>query len=80
MGMSRGFMARSLFQPFHTTKGSGLGIGLFHTRKIVEAHGGRIEVESEDGKGSTFRVSCPSPRSVGDTRPRSDSAEAARAC
>jgi signal transduction histidine kinase len=58
-GMSRDFMARSLFKPFRTTKGEGLGIGLFHTKTIVEAHRGRIEVESEEGKGTTFRVLLP---------------------
>jgi putative PEP-CTERM system histidine kinase len=58
-GMSRDFMARSLFKPFRTTKGQGLGIGLFHSKTIVEAHRGRIEVESEEGKGTTFRVLLP---------------------
>jgi putative PEP-CTERM system histidine kinase len=58
-GMSREFMTRSLFQPFQTTKSEGLGIGLFHSKMIVEAHQGRIEVESEEGKGSTFRILLP---------------------
>jgi putative PEP-CTERM system histidine kinase len=58
-GMSKDFMARSLFKAFQTTKKRGLGIGLFHCKKIVETHGGRIEVESEEGKGSTFRVVLP---------------------
>ncbi len=58
-GMSNEFIARSLFQPFQTTKKQGLGIGLFHSKKIVTAHGGRIEVESEEGKGSKFRVMLP---------------------
>jgi signal transduction histidine kinase len=60
-GMSEAFMERSLFQPFHTTKQQGLGIGLFHSKMIVEAHRGKIEVESEEGKGSTFRVLLPTP-------------------
>jgi signal transduction histidine kinase len=58
-GMSPEFMARSLFKPFRTTKGRGLGIGLFHSKTIVEAHHGRIEVESQEGKGTTFRVLLP---------------------
>lgn len=58
-GMSPTFIERSLFQPFHTTKSRGLGIGLFQCKMIVEAHRGSIEVESEEGKGSTFRVLLP---------------------
>ncbi len=58
-GMSKGFIAHSLFRPFQTTKEQGSGIGLFQSKKIVEAHRGRIEVESEEGKGSTFQVLLP---------------------
>jgi len=58
-GMPKEFVEQSLFQPFLTTKSKGLGIGLFQSRKIIEAHHGRIEVESELGKGSTFRVLLP---------------------
>ena len=58
-GMRPEFVARSLFQPFQTTKSQGLGIGLFQSRRIVEAHRGRIEVESEPDKGSVFRVELP---------------------
>jgi putative PEP-CTERM system histidine kinase len=58
-GISKEFMSRSLFQPFQTTKSEGLGIGLFHSKKIVEAHQGRIDVESEEGVGTTFRVALP---------------------
>ena len=64
-GMSEEFMASSLFKPFQTTKKQGLGIGLFHSKKIVEAHGGRIEVESARGEGSTFRVLLPSKKGTG---------------
>lgn len=58
-GMSPEFVRGSLFRPFQTTKKKGIGIGMFHTRRIVEAHRGRIQVESEPGKGTTFRVSLP---------------------
>ena len=59
-GMSEEFIASSLFRPFETTKKNGLGIGLYHCRQIVEAHGGRIEVVSNIGKGSEFQVYLPS--------------------
>ncbi|HSU55329.1 MAG TPA: XrtA/PEP-CTERM system histidine kinase PrsK [Candidatus Dormibacteraeota bacterium] len=58
-GMSADFIQHSLFRPFQTTKRNGLGIGMFQSRMIVEAHQGRIEVESELGKGTRFRVLLP---------------------
>jgi signal transduction histidine kinase len=58
-GMSRDFLDRSLFRPFSTTKKKGIGIGMFHCKMIVEAHHGRIEVQSELGKGTEFRVLLP---------------------
>ena len=58
-GMSAEFIEKRLFRPFQTTKKQGMGIGLFHSRTIVEAHGGRLEVASAEGKGSTFRVFIP---------------------
>ena len=61
-GMSREFLDRSLFRPFQTTKKNGLGIGMFQSKMIVEAHKGKIEVESDPGKGTTFRVFLPLQR------------------
>jgi putative PEP-CTERM system histidine kinase len=58
-GMSQDFIEKSLFRPFQTTKKKGLGIGLFHTKLIVEAHRGKIEVSSKPGQGTEFRVVLP---------------------
>lgn len=58
-GMSSQYVDKMIFRPFHSTKKRGMGIGLFHCKMIVEAHQGKIEVESEEGKGTTFRVMLP---------------------
>lgn len=58
-GMSPEFLSRRLFRPFQTTKKKGLGIGMFQSKMIVEAHGGRLEVDSQPGRGTTFRVVLP---------------------
>ncbi len=58
-GMSPEFLQHSLFRPFQTTKKRGIGIGMFHTKMIVDAHRGKIEVQSERGKGTTVRVWLP---------------------
>jgi signal transduction histidine kinase len=50
-----------IFQPFFTTKptGEGTGLGLSLSYDIIKAHGGTLEVETEEGKFSTFIVSLP---------------------
>jgi putative PEP-CTERM system histidine kinase len=60
-GMSDDFLQQSLFRPFQTTKKNGLGIGMFQSKMIVEAHGGRIAVASQPGKGTTFQVFLRAP-------------------
>ena len=52
-------LAETLFQPFVTTKAQGLGLGLSISGGICEAHGTRLEVESEVGKGALFRFTLP---------------------
>jgi two-component system sensor histidine kinase AtoS len=48
-----------IWTPFHTSKANGTGLGLPITRKVVETHGGSIEVESQIGTGTEFRVVLP---------------------
>lgn len=61
-GMSPDYVRNALFKPFMSTKKKGLGIGLYQCQTIVKAHEGRIEVETEEGVGSTFRVVLPVKR------------------
>jgi putative PEP-CTERM system histidine kinase len=58
-GMTPEFLARSLFRPFKTTKKGGIGIGMFQSKAIIEAHGGSVSVESESQKGTTFTILLP---------------------
>jgi two-component system sensor histidine kinase HydH len=48
-----------LFRPFHTTKTNGHGLGLAIARKIIQAHGGTIDVQSEPGRGTKFTIHLP---------------------
>ncbi len=49
-----------IFQPYFTTKEAGIGLGLAITERIIREHGGRIEVESRTGEGTTITVLLPS--------------------
>jgi signal transduction histidine kinase len=48
-----------LFDPFFSTKNTGLGLGLAMTRRVVEEHGGKVDFQSLEGKGSTITISLP---------------------
>jgi two-component system sensor histidine kinase AtoS len=50
---------KNIFNPFFTTKDMGTGLGLAITHKVITEHGGRIDVESHEGKGSLFRIYLP---------------------
>jgi signal transduction histidine kinase len=54
-----------IFEPLFTTKARGIGLGLAICKNLVESNGGRIEVVSEFGKGSTFTVYLPSTKETG---------------
>jgi len=55
----------TIFEPYHTTKAQGLGLGLWLSRSIVAAHGGRLWAENHAGRGATFH--CAIPVWVGDS-------------
>lgn len=58
-GMSPGFVRDRLFKPFVSSKPEGFGIGAYEASRLAQAMGGRIEVASREGEGSTFRVLLP---------------------
>jgi two-component system sensor kinase FixL len=62
-------VAERLFQPFVTTKVSGLGLGLSICREIVEAHGGQITVSTNSAGGTDFTVTLPLSSGAGDSDP-----------
>jgi len=55
-------VAEKIFNPFFTTKAQGSGLGLAIVRKIVDAHDGRIDMTTADGRGTRFRVTLPVDR------------------
>jgi putative PEP-CTERM system histidine kinase len=58
-GIAAEYLRRSLFAPFRSTKKGGWGIGLYQTKQTVERHAGSIEVETVEGRGTTFFVRLP---------------------
>jgi PAS domain S-box-containing protein len=48
-----------IFEPYHTTKKTGSGLGLMIVQRIVREHGGTIQLESDPGRGTTFRIRLP---------------------
>ncbi len=52
-------MLPKIFKPFHTTKPGGTGLGLPTTRKIIQAHGGKIDAQSEEGRGTKVSIRLP---------------------
>jgi signal transduction histidine kinase len=61
VGVDAQVLAR-LFEPFHTTKPAGMGIGLFVSRSIIESHRGSLRVTANEGPGVTFSFSVPRAR------------------
>jgi len=53
---------RNIFNPFFTTKDKGVGLGLFIAHNVIKAHDGYVEVESAEGKGSSFSLYLPKER------------------
>jgi two-component system, NtrC family, sensor kinase len=62
-GMSPELLQKA-FEPFFTTKGDqdGTGMGLPLSRQLIHDHGGRLEVDSETGEGTCFRIYLPIPQ------------------
>ena len=59
VGMDSDFVRDRLFQPFSSSKVDGFGIGAFEARSLIAAMGGRIDVQSRPGDGTTFTISLP---------------------
>jgi signal transduction histidine kinase len=62
--MSAEFVRDGLFKPFESTKSSGMGIGTYESREYIKELGGRMDVRSSPGKGSTFVISLPMAKSA----------------
>jgi putative PEP-CTERM system histidine kinase len=67
VGMDSDFIRNRLFQPFASTKPGGFGVGAFEARSLILAMGGRIGVESEPGRGTTFTITLPAAEPARET-------------
>jgi signal transduction histidine kinase len=63
------YTALNMFEAFYSTKDGGTGLGLPTARKIIEAHGGRIDVQSKVGHGTKFTIEFPTPARLGREAP-----------
>jgi signal transduction histidine kinase len=48
-----------IFEPFYTTKSEGTGLGLPMVQRIIDDHGGTVDIKSKEGKGTTFYIKLP---------------------
>ena len=62
-GVDPGHLAR-VFEPFYTTKSSGVGMGLSICRSIIEAHGGRLWAEANERRGAVFQFNLPGAQTI----------------
>jgi putative PEP-CTERM system histidine kinase len=63
-GMSEAFVRERLFRPFQSTKGNGMGIGVYEVAQYARDMGGRIEVDSRPGAGTRFKLMLPAEKSA----------------
>lgn len=67
VGIAREHLDR-IFQPFFTTKSQGTGLGLAIAARVIEQHGGRITVQSAEGRGTTFTIALPARPAIARAR------------
>ena len=51
---------KNVFEPFYTTKSQGLGLGMYYVQKVIQLHGGSIELQSREGEGTCAKIKLPS--------------------
>jgi putative PEP-CTERM system histidine kinase len=78
-GMSAEFVREQLFKPFESTKSAGMGLGAYESQQYVNGLGGRIDVESEVGCGTTVRLVLQAPAALASEEPLSRPPQTAQA-